>query len=109
MPRGLRVFGHLPRLAAILAITVSAALAEVKEGDPGATCTSSTETIQGQSASCKSCKATKCDTSGTTVSNCRVETTKTCTIAGKVVSPTGRKGGAVLRDSTGGKLKMSTD
>lgn len=73
--------------AAMFALLASAALAEVKEGDPGATCTTSTETIQGQTASCKSCTATKCDTTGNTVSNCRKETTKTCTIGGRTVSP----------------------
>lgn len=82
----------------------SAALAEVKEGDPGATCTSSTETIQGQQASCKSCTATKCDTSGNTVSNCRTETTKTCTIGGRAVSPTNPRGN-VLRAP--GTLKLA--
>lgn len=78
--------------ASILTLVSSAAFAEVKEGDPGATCTNSTETIQGQQASCKTCTATKCDTSGNTVSNCRKETTKTCTIGGRVVSPTTPKG-----------------
>lgn len=74
-----------------LAFAAFEARAEVKEGDPGATCTNSTETIQGQQASCKSCTATKCDTSGSTVTNCRKETTKTCTIAGMVVNPSGIK------------------
>ena len=77
---------------AISALASSAVIAEVKEGDPGAKCTTSTETIQGQQASCKSCTATKCDTSGSTVSNCRKETTKTCTIGGRVVNPTNPRG-----------------
>ena len=76
---------------AALTFATSWALPEVKESDPGASCTTSTETIQGQQASCKSCSATKCDTSGSTISNCRVETTKTCTIAGRVVDPGGGK------------------
>ena len=74
-----------------ISLMTGAVHAEVKEGDPGATCTNSTETIQGQQANCKSCSATKCDTSGSTVTNCRKETTKTCTIGGKVVNPTGIK------------------
>jgi hypothetical protein len=78
-------------LALALAFIGSAAVAEVKETDPGASCTNSTETIQGQTASCKSCSATKCDTSGSTVTNCRKETTKTCTIGNQTVNPGGPK------------------
>jgi hypothetical protein len=97
--------------AALLALVSSAALAEVKEGDPGATCTNSTETINGQSASCKSCTATKCDTSGNTVSNCRKETTKTCTIGGKVVNPGGGglKGNLLNRAPGAMKLYKQSD
>ncbi|WP_148227586.1 hypothetical protein [Fulvimarina pelagi] len=69
----------------------AAAQAEVKRGDSGATCTASTETINGKKASCESCTATKCDTAGDTITNCRRETTKTCTIDGRVVSPVGGK------------------
>lgn len=83
---------HLGFAASIFVLASFAAFAEVKEGDPGATCTNSTETIQGQQASCKTCTATKCDTSGNTVSNCRKETTKTCTIGERVVSPVNPKG-----------------
>lgn len=98
--------------AAALMFATGLAGAEVKEGDPGATCTNSTETIQGQTASCKSCSATKCDTSGSTVTNCRKETTKTCTIGGRVVNPNGPKTSVVpvlpsevldMSPSTGGK------
>jgi len=78
--------GRIALLGAAFAFGTALAMAEVKETDPGASCTNSTETIQGQTASCKSCSATKCDTSGNTVTNCRVETTKTCTIGGRVVS-----------------------
>ena len=93
------------RLARVLAITAlaaflsSATFAEVKETDPGATCKTSTETIQGKQASCKSCTATKCETSGNTISNCRTETTKTCTIEGRVVGPNlgGLKGNLLNR------------
>ena len=77
----------------ILAVSMAGgvAKAEVKRGDPGATCTSSTETVKGEKASCESCTATKCDTTGGQVSNCRKETTKTCTINGRVVTPGGGK------------------
>lgn len=80
-------FYSLICLIVLLSAAASPSGAEVKRGDPGATCTTSTETIQGQKASCESCTATKCDTSGTTVSNCRTETTKTCTIGGRVFIP----------------------
>ncbi|MER8708044.1 hypothetical protein NKH49_21150 [Mesorhizobium sp. M1088] len=73
--------------AALLCLSSASAFAEVKKGDPGATCTSENRTINGQAAKCEICSATKCDTSGTTVSNCRKETTTTCTIGGRVVSP----------------------
>lgn len=82
----------------------SAALAEVKRGDPGATCTNSTETIQGQTAKCETCKATKCDTTGDTVSNCRTETTKTCTIGGRVVNPNNPRSG-IFQKAPGGALR----
>jgi len=55
------------------------ALADVKKGDPGATCSTSKGTVAGQPATCETCKATKCDTSGNQVTNCRIETTRTCT------------------------------
>mgnify|MGYP007051648953 CR=1 FL=1 len=77
----------------VLSFVPAAAMAEVKRGDPGASCTTSTETIQGQTASCETCTATKCDTSGTTVSNCRKETTKTCTIGGRAGNPNGPRSG----------------
>ncbi|MER9597514.1 hypothetical protein [Mesorhizobium sp. M0244] len=73
--------------AALLCLSSASAFAEVKKGDPGATCTSENRTINGQAATCEICKATKCDTSGTTVSNCRTETTTTCTVGGRVVNP----------------------
>lgn len=91
-------------LAAVLALFSSATLAEVKKGDPGASCTSSTETIQGQKANCETCSATKCDTSGSTVSNCRKETTKTCTIGGKAVDPNPRGN---LLNRAPGTLKLN--
>jgi hypothetical protein len=79
----------------------SAGLTEVKRGDPGATCTTSTETIQGQTAKCESCTATKCDTSGDTVTNCRKETTKTCTIGGRVVNPNNPRSGIFQKAPSG--------
>lgn len=95
---------RLISVTVVLLSLSSAALAEVKRGDPGATCTTSTETIQGQTASCESCTATKCDTSGDTVTNCRKETTKTCTIGGRVVNPNNPRSG-IFQRAPGGVLR----
>lgn len=83
-------------LAAAFFAPASATFAEVKSTDPGATCTTENRTINGQAAKCEICSATKCDTNGTTVSNCRKETTTTCTIGGRVVNPN-PKGGLIQK------------
>jgi len=94
-------------VSSVIFLAVGSAGAEVKRGDPGATCTTSSETIQGQKASCETCTATKCDTSGSTVSNCRKETTKTCTIGGRVINPNNKLD--LQRAPAGRLLKRSSD